>query len=80
MNVIKTTRKPRNMIPAFPMGEGGRESLLYVLSVGRQCNPLIQGLTHVTPSHAVLQASGDPVRYLVPITAKQAESLGWMEV
>lgn len=77
MNATKTTSKPRKMIGAFPRD---RELLRAVIAAGRTVNPAVNGLTHVTPTHAVLQAPGDPVYYLVEVTPAQATALGYLEV
>ena len=75
--VIATHRKPRKMIGAFPHD---MELLKRVIGTGRNYNPRINGLTHVTPTHAVLQADGDPTYYLVAITAEQSKALGYVEL
>lgn len=76
-NVATATRKPAHMVPA---SRPTRELITDLLANGREkLNPAISGLTSVTPTHAVLQALGDPTYYLVEITAAEALALGWCE-
>jgi hypothetical protein len=76
MNVTTTTKRPAKMIGAFPRD---RELLRAVIAAGREVNPEVNGLTHVTARQAVLQAPGDPMYYLVDLTPAQALALGWVE-
>lgn len=77
MIATTSTKKPRKMIGAFPRD---RQLLRDVIAAGRTINPAVNGLTHVTPTHAVLQAPGNPTYYLVEVTPAQAASLGYLEV
>lgn len=77
MNVTTTTKRPAKMIGAFPRD---RQLLRDVIAAGRTLNPEVNGLTHVTPTHAVLQAPGNPTYYLVEVTPAQAAALGYLEV
>lgn len=77
MIATTTTKRPRKMIGAFPRD---RQLLRDVIAAGRTLNPAVNGLTHITPTHAVLQAPGDPVYYLVEVTPLQAALLGYLEV
>jgi hypothetical protein len=65
------------MVPAFPRDRG---LLSAVIKAGKAAHPSICGLTHVTPTHAVLQVTGDATYYLVEITPVEAYGLGWIDV
>lgn len=77
MIATTSTKKPRKMIGAFPRD---RQLLRDVIAAGRTINPAVSGLTHITPTHAVLQADRDPTYYLVTVTPEQAQMLGYIEV
>jgi hypothetical protein len=77
MNVTTQTKKPRGMIAAFPRDKA---LLAQVFAAARNHNPRINGLTHATATHAVMQASGDPVFYMVEVTPAQARALGFVEL
>lgn len=77
MNVTTTEKKPRKMIGAFPRDLA---LLKAVIAAGREVNPAVNGLTHVTATQAVLQADGDATYYLVDLTPAQATNLGWVQL
>lgn len=78
MHAKVVTARPRKMVPAFP--QDATELLAKLFTAARALNPRVNGLTHVTPTHAVMQASGDPKYYLVSITPEQAKALGYLEL
>lgn len=73
MKASATTTRPRGMIGAFPRD---LQLLRDVIAAGQTVNPKVSGLTCITATHAVLQAPGDPVYYLVEVTPEQARALG----
>lgn len=77
MKTTAQTQRPRKMIAAFPTDQA---LLAQVFAAARGLNPRINGLTHVTATHAVMQASGDPKYYMVEVTPAQAVALGYTEL
>lgn len=75
MKAIKVTKKPLGLVPAFPQD---RTLVASVIAAARKVNPRVGGLTHVTATHAVMQALGDPTYYLVEVTPAQAKALGYV--
>jgi hypothetical protein len=78
VNAYATTHKPAKMVPAFP--RGAAPLLRAVIEAGQTVNPRVSGLTHVTPTHAVLQAKGDPTYYMVEVSPEQAAALGYVSL
>lgn len=77
MKASASDTRPRKVFGAFPRDH---QLLQDVIRAARAVNPKVQGLTHISATHAVLQAPGDPVYYLVEVTPAQAELLGWIRI
>lgn len=77
MKAFASATRPRKMYGAFPRDY---QLLRDVIAAAQTVNPKVNGLTCITKTHAVLQAPGDPVYYLVEVTPEQAELLGWINL